>query len=211
MPVSGLVYNGPCLLSFALAGCPVPALPFVAVCGSRSLPSSFGPLVASVVRSVAAAGRGVCVGCSSGADALAVSAVAALPSSLLWRSALWVFCAGPASELPPAVRGCARPWAGGPASLPLRARLAARSAACVRFAAASGPRAGLVCFGLSPSSRGSLLACSLAVSLGLPVVVFPCGSPLAVLGPGAWSPAGSGVWASAVRWAPASLFAGVAC
>ena len=190
----------------------VAVFPFVAFCGSRSLSPEWAPLVSSVVRSVAAAGRGLCVGCSAGADALAVSAFASLPLSLSARSGLWVFAAGgPAgSALPPSVLGCVRWWAGGPAALPLRARLSRRSLACVRFAAASGPGAGLVCFGLFPDSRGSLLACRAAVACGLPVVVFPCGAPfLPVLGPGSWRPAGPGPWSAALRWSPASLFSGL--
>ncbi|MFQ5510141.1 MAG: hypothetical protein ACE5FN_12535, partial [Leptospirillia bacterium] len=45
---------------------------FVGFAGSRSLPVSARPLVASVVRSVVAAGRGVAVGCASGGDAFAL-------------------------------------------------------------------------------------------------------------------------------------------
>ncbi len=201
----------------------------VVFCGSRSLSPSFAPEIAGAVRSVLAGGRGVAVGCCPGADLDALRSwlgpwrellVGENPSGLsgscrrLRRrrrrrrgGLLLSFSLSPFLRLA-ASRGASVSWlAGGPLSLPLSARLAARSAACVRFAAASGPGAGLVCFGLRPSSRGSLLACSLAVSCGLPVVVFPCGAPLAVLGPGSWRPAGSGVWSAAVRWSPVSLFA----
>jgi hypothetical protein len=47
-----------------------------------------------------------------------------------------------------------------------------------------------------------------AAALSLPVVGFPveaCGADLPALpaGPGAWVPAGAGVWASGWRWVPA--------
>ena len=187
-------------------------VPLVAFCGSRSLPSSWSPVVAGCVRSVLAAGRGVAVCCCSGADELRLRSWSALPS---WGPCS-VFAAGDASGagfagslscLPfvrrAASRGASVSWlAGGPLSLPLPARLVRRAAACVRAAAA------LVCFGLSPASRGSLGECRLAASLGLPVVVFPAraSSPPA-LGPGLWVAAGAGVWSAALRWAPASLFA----
>ena len=96
-------------------------------------------------------------------------------------------------------------WSGGRLSVPLRLRLAKRSLALVQFLARR--RSALVCFLSSPSSRGSLLACRVAVRLGIPVFVFCVGfspSRLPRLGRGSWSlvqVAGS----SACQWSPKPL------
>ena len=45
----------------------------VALCGSRSLPSSVVPLVSSIVGSLVSSGRPLAVGCAAGADAAVVS------------------------------------------------------------------------------------------------------------------------------------------
>jgi hypothetical protein len=93
-------------------------------------------------------------------------------------------------------------WAGGPASVPLPARLAARTSAVVTQAST-----GLVVFFASSVSRGSFLAASLAMGRGLPVFAFPIGFPgrlLPSIGPGSWvSFSGPGVWSGAFRWIPA--------
>ena len=190
--------------------------PMVVVAGSRHVPAGYVSLVSAVIADLARRDRSVCVCCCPGADR------AALNAAVRERCLAAVFAvAGPVSAagwpvgfLPLDVPAWALPrvrwWAGGPASLPLRARLVRRAASSVRFAAGSGPGAGLVCFLASPRSRGSLLALRLAVRLGLPVIVFCCGFPpgaLPALGYGAWVPvARSGVFASAVRWVPLSLF-----
>ncbi len=175
--------------------------------GSRSLPASASPLVAGIVRSLA-------VGCSLGADALVVSSVLTAGAA----SRLSVFCAfGPVSPPWPALRvsapGASRSsssvsgvaaalaagasvswWSGGGPTVPLRGRLAARSAALVRANAASGSEAGagFVGFVSSPcpeslapapsrsacfsgSGSGSWATLAFAAGLGLPVVVFPLG------------------------------------
>jgi len=169
----------------------------VGFCGSRSLPSAFSPLVSSCVSSVALSGRGVAVGCASGADAFVRRACSS------------------------AVVFSASSFGSG------RGAFAARSAAFVRAVAASGSGCGLVAFvsascpaGLLPSSRasrcfagfgsGSWASVALAVGLGVPVVVFPCVSagvsPASVLPAwsGSWVSAGSGGWSSGFRFVSAS-------
>lgn len=183
----------------------------VAVCGSRSLPVSAGPLVGRVVRSLLGGGASLAVGCASGADGFAISsALAAGAASRL--SVLAAFgpggagAAGSVSAVPlvtAAASAGARVawWAGGPSAVPLQARLAGRTRAVV---AAAG--VGLVAFIGSPASRGSLLACQLAQARGLPVLAFPVGFPgqrLPSLGAGQWVPSGrDGVWSGAWRWDP---------
>jgi len=184
--------------------------PVVLLAGSRSLPSSFAPLISRVVSALSSAGRSLAVGCASGADALALASCRSLSLSAsvfaVGTSAGAGFWSGsaPLSLLSafPAVR-----WlAGGPLSLPLAARLSRRTRAAVAFAAAAPrPGSGAVVFFRSPSSRGSALAARSAVAAGLPVVAFPCcglsPSALPSLGRGRWAPAGgSAPWRSAFRW-----------
>lgn len=200
--------------------------------GSRALSPVFASAVSRCVSSVLSSGRAVAVGCASGADAFALSAtLSALPAPSSSPS-LFVFAAfgpggfasaGRASAVPLVSSAFARSvspghglsapvvvrfWAGGGPGVPLRVRLAARSAALVSAVAGSGPGAGLVAFvsGGPSSSRGSWLAVGRAVAAGLPVVVFPCGCSSACFpsfGGGSWVPAGSGPWAGAWRWVPA--------
>jgi len=144
--------------------------------GSRSLPSRAAPggLVVSVVGSVLAAGRDVGVGCASGADSAAISAVLARGSAVA-AARLSVFCAfGPAPRFVgswrfsglPAVRAAVRagafvvPWAGAASadaawggSHRLVARLARRSRALVAWAAAGGSGSGVVAFVAAPPPR----------------------------------------------------------
>ncbi len=191
----------------------------VGFAGSRSLSSSWAPLVSSVVSSVLASGRRVAVGCCRGADQLVLSSV---PASALSR--VWVFAAfasSGAGSVPAvsavsavsaaAAGGAGVSWlAGGPLSLPARVRLAARSAFLVRALAASrgfsGPGSALFLFLASPSSRGSLRAARLAASLGVPVSAFCCGfsGPPPSLGSGSWSFVGLVSGAGRWRWVPAS-------
>jgi predicted Rossmann fold nucleotide-binding protein DprA/Smf involved in DNA uptake len=183
----------------------------VAVAGSRSLPLSFAPQVQAVVASVVGSGRLVAVGCCVGADAFALSSGVPL-------SALRCFAAfgpggvgsGPASAVSQvsafaAAGGVVSWWSGGPASAPLRSRLAARTRVVICSASVS-----CVVFFSSPASRGSLLACRLAVARGLPVFAFPCGfagSALPSLGAGSWvAVGGSGVWSSSFRWVSGQFF-----
>jgi hypothetical protein len=169
----------------------------IGFCGSRSLPASAQPLVASVVSSVLSGSSArVVVGCSVGADALVLASVP--PVSLFRVSVFASFGFGGrgacALSAVPSVLAAARGgafvnwWAGGRLSVPLRVRLARRSVALVRFIARR--RSALVCFLASPSSRGSLLACRVAARLGVTVFVFCVGfspSQLPRLGRGSWS------------------------
>jgi hypothetical protein len=197
--------------------CPVfscpPPLP-VALVGSRSLPAAGVALVARVVRALARAGRPLCVGCAVGADAAALSAAVAAGCA----PSVSVFAVGGSSgsgfcslsalagvRVAAAAGASVAWWSGGPASVPLAARLACRSRACV--AAAPG---GVVAFLSSPASAGSLAAVSLAAASGLSVCVFCLGfspSLLPQLG-GSWVPAAAaGLWSAAVRFVPPpSLF-----
>lgn len=179
----------------------------VAVAGSRSLSVSGSAVVARVARELVASGCSLSVGCCVGVDVAALSAVPV--------TALRVFAAfGPGgagacqwSAVAPvsavaAQGGSVVWWAGGGCSVPLAARLAARTRAVV-----SAASSGVVAFFASPASRGSALACRFAAGHALPVVAFPLGFPggaLPVLGAGAWAPvSGAGVWAAAWRWVPA--------
>jgi len=173
----------------------------VGFCGSRSLPSAFSPLVSSCVSAVVAAGRGVAVGCASGADRFALVAARGSGASVSLFSAS-SFGSG-------------------------RSAFARRSAALVSAVSVSGSGCGLVAFvsspcpsALAPSSvasrcfagfgSGSWASAAFAVGRGVPVVVFPCVpagvSPLSVLPvwSGSWVAAGSGVWASGFRFVPSS-------
>jgi len=169
----------------------------VAVAGSRALPASGSALVVRVTADLAAGGASFVVGCCSGADAALLSAVpGSVPPSLVRCLAAFGpggMGAGSASAAAQVAAfagsgGVVQWWAGGPASSPLRSRLADRTRAVVAAA-----DAGLVVFFASPSSRGSLLACRCALSRGLPVLAFPVGfsgSNLPVLGAGFWLPFG---------------------
>jgi len=207
-----------------------------------------GGLVARVVGSVVAAGRPVAVGCAVGADAAVLSARLALPfSSSSSSSSLVLFAAGgpsagPGSPLAGFWRGSAlsavssaaalavspghgcfapvsvRWWAGGPASLPLRRRLRARSLALVSFLAAR-PGSALVAFVAPGRSVGTWGTVRAAVAAGVPVFVFPVGGSALLFPPvgssGAWvGLGGSGAWSRAFRFASlsaaAALFTGAA-
>lgn len=180
----------------------------MAVAGSRSLPPSAFPLVARVASALVRSGRSLAVGCASGADlavlssGVPVSAVRCFAAFGPGGVGAWRCSAVSAVLAFAAAGGSVSWWAGGGPAVALVPRLAARTSACV-----SAASAGLVCFFASTSSRGSLLAASLAVGRGLPVLAFPVGFPgssLPPLGAGSWLPVGgSGVWASAWRWVPA--------
>ena len=211
----GLVGVGSCSAVFAYIGVTMfSSFSSVGFCGSRAFPASAQPLVASVVSSVLSGSSArLVVGCSVGADALVLSSV---PQSSLSRVSVFAafgFSGRGACSLSavPVVAAAGRGgafinwWSGGRLSVPLRLRLAKRSLALVQFIARR--RSALVCFLSSPSSRGSLLACRVAVRLGIPVFVFCVGfspSRLPRLGRGSWSlvqVAGS----SACQWSPKPL------
>lgn len=206
----------------------------VVVCGSRGLPFSGIQLVASLVGSLLKHQRPLVVGCASGADRAALDMALFMAPSLV--SVLAAFgpsgsgSAGPASAVS-TVQAAARAgvpvtwWAGGGPSVPLRARLAARSLAAVRRGADSGPGAGLVAVvGAFPSrtwsGRGPWRSCgsgswssvAAAAALGVKASVFPVGElagcscadlPALPSGPGRWVAAGSGIWDSGWVWVPA--------
>ena len=176
----------------------------MALAGSRQLPAGRAALVARVAGALVRSGSSLVVGCATGADEAVLSSV---PPALV--RCLAAFGPGGAGACPvsavaqvaahAASGGQVQWWAGGPASVPLPARLARRTRAVVGAASS-----GLVVFASSPSSRGSMLAARLAVARGLPVVVFPLGftgSQLPALGAGQWVPCRQGgVWAAAWQW-----------
>ncbi len=165
----------------------------VAVAGSRVLPASGSALVVRVAADLAAGGAAFVVGCCTGADAALLSAVpGSVPPSLVQCFAAFgpggvgagQFSAVAALASFAGSGGSVQWWAGGPASVPLRGRLATRTRAVIASATV-----GLVVFFSSPNSRGSVLACRCAVKQGLPVVAFPVGfspSDLPVFGSGSW-------------------------
>jgi hypothetical protein len=165
----------------------------VAVAGSRALPASGSALVVRVVADLAASGFPLVVGCCTGADAAVLSAAPQfVPPSFIQCFAAFgadgVGACGSSAVVTVArfasAGGAVVWWAGGSSAEALPVRLAARTSAVVFSASA-----GLVVFFASPSSRGSLLACRLAVGRGLPVVAFPLGfsaANLPVLGSGSW-------------------------
>ncbi len=180
----------------------------VSVCGSRSLPASAGGLVGRVVASLLASGRGLAVGCATGADALALSSAVHAGA----HASVSVFAAfGPSGQgacrwsSVEAVAGFEQAggrvvwWAGGVAEVPLSVRLRQRT-----VAVAEAGQGGLVAFLGHPGSAGSLLACRQAAGAGVPVIAFPVGfkgARLASIGAGHWVPVGGlGVWSGAWRW-----------
>jgi hypothetical protein len=189
--------------------------PIFAVAGGRALPARFAPLVSSVCSSLVASGASLSVGCASGCDSFVLSAAVsgAFPVSALrcfaafsasGRGVLGVSAWVAVSAFADA--GGSVTWASpGLLSLPVPARLASRTGLVVGAASA-----GVVVFFASPSSRGSLLACSLALSRGLPVVAFPCGfsdgDVLPSLGAGSW--VACPLFDGAFSWSPScgSLF-----
>ncbi|OGR96314.1 MAG: hypothetical protein A2V88_05035 [Elusimicrobia bacterium RBG_16_66_12] len=207
------------------------AVPVVGFCGPRSLGPAGCAWVASAARAVVVGGSVVAAGCAVGADAAAVSGALSAPGG---SARLRVFAVGSASGFgfpragyPAAVaaafvaRAASVSWlAGGVLSVPLPARLAARSLAFVRFLAASG--GALVVAASSLPSRpfgpgpfpscgsGSWSSAAAAVLAGVPVFVAPFGvSPAAfpaLPGGGAWVAVPGGLWGlPASRWAPAGV------
>lgn len=150
-----------------------------------------GPLACAGRRLAAAAAAGCSgwrVGCCVGADQLAVSALVGAGQAQRVR----VFAAfGPggagacslsavSSVSAAAAAGASVSWwAGGGAAVPLRGRLAARSAACVRGASA------LLLF--SPGAGSLAVAGAAAVAAGVPVWAVAPAAPAPVPGfSGAW-------------------------
>lgn len=187
----------------ALAGV---ACQVVAVAGPRALCPASAGLVANVAGSIVSAGASLVVGCATGADAAALSAVPVGSVRLLAAfgpggRGSWSCSAVTSVSRFVTAGGSAVWWAGGGPAVPLRARLAARTRAVVASASA------LVVFFSARRSRGSLLAAHCAVKRGVPVVAIPLGIPatqLPTVAPGVWAATDiSGVWSCARVWVPA--------
>ena len=178
----------------------------VAIAGSRSLSGTQCQPVVQVAQGLAASGYALVTGCATGADSAAFSAVPV--ASVLVLAAFGACGSGACSASAvkavsrfAAAGGSVQWWAGGGSSVPLPARLAARTRAVVAQASA------LVVFFGSPASRGSLLAARCAVGQGLPVLAVPVGfapTRLPGLGAGGWlaqedTLCGVSVW----RWSSA--------
>ncbi len=169
--------------------------------GSRSLPSvgQKDGLISRVVGSAVRVGRSIAVGCCVGADAAVLQSRLEMPIHADTSGIkLNIFAAfGPGGEgscslsavrpicdlAVPLARspghGCYRPvtvnwWAGGGASVPLSARLAARSSALVS-AVANTSRPALVAFVGPGKSIGTWRTVRAAFAAGVPVYVFPVG------------------------------------
>ncbi len=156
----------------------------VLVGGSRSLPLSALAGVSFVASCLSASPCSFVVGCAAGADAAFVSALVPLVGAGRVR----MFSAGVNN---PGVTAAARANveiipAGGPASLPFRARLVRRSAAAAAVAGAG------VFVVSSPDSRGSLGTASFLARRGCPVRFFTT-APFVPSG----LPGLSGVWVGA--------------
>ena len=182
--------------------------PLWAFGGSRSLGPEASALASAAAAALLASGAELVVGCCKGADASALSAAVDLRAANrvsvlgafgpLGPAGRWPAGAGPASAVA-SVRAAVRagatfqPWAGGPASLPISARLAART----RAVAAGAATGALVV--LAPRSRGSLILARAVARRGLPVLALPvCGAQLPELG-ARWVPA-SGVLGALGAW-----------
>ncbi|MFZ6029854.1 MAG: hypothetical protein ACOYYS_19240 [Chloroflexota bacterium] len=162
--------------------------------GSRSLTPS--PIVAQVVGAHLAAGGQVVTGCAIGADAQVIQCC---PSARVFAAfgpggaGAWL---GSAVAQVAAHPGRVTWWAGGPVSVPLRARLIKRSIAALAGCSAA------VFFEPGP---GSLAVAAQAVKRGLPVFAFQGSTPAPVHGAaGCWQPgrfAGFACW----QWQPAGV------
>jgi len=214
---------GVCLVSFGFAS----SGPVVGFLGSRSLGPSWGAWVRSALAWACPAGSsvGVAVGCSAGADSVALSSALGLglPVSLfavggpsvpprpgLPLGPLVGFWAGSSSLLSSVARLCSSVFwfAGGPLAVPLRARLSLRSRALISAVSLSGGSL-VVAFvaGSVSKSKGSWAAVRWALLAGLSVVVVPCGCPVSCF-PASFVGVGSVSWVSL----PASAgFPGFSC
>ena len=146
-----------------------------------------------MVRAVVRSGCGVSVGCSAGADQAVLQAAVFAPSFLVVWAAFassgagaWSGSAVGAVSRAASAGASVRWLAGGPLSLPLRARLLRRSQAALAGACQA------VFFQPGP---GSLAVAGLAVLAGIPVFAFAPSAPAAPRGcAGAWSPVGASSW-----------------
>lgn len=194
----------------------------VIIGGSRALPASAGRVVQRVVSSIARTGAQGFIGCAQGADRAAARAWVAAGAG----QRLTMFCAGAPGWASTAPVSRVITWAGGGPAVPVRARLAQRTAAAVRAAAGQPCQHGPGCpcaqqgtriavfFLSSTTSKGSMAAAALAARLGFVVFAFgfwqgagpawPSGSWQGASVPPAPLAGQAGRWA----WAP---FAGCRC
>ncbi len=175
----------------------------IAVVGSRSLPLSWRNRVESVVGSLVSRGHSVGSGGALGADLFALRACVLSGSGACSGSVVFLPGRVESSPLPchhwlSAFRQLGGQVVPGPARLGARRdefvpALFARSQSLVRHSQ------GVVAF-ISGRSSGSWFTCRFAVSLGLPVVVYPVEGVggLRSLGFGRWVPLHS--WAGSFRW-----------
>lgn len=161
--------------------------------GSRNLSKNHFSQVSQVVNATLATGVSIHVGCASSADQFIIQAASAFPAQLQIFAQFSQFGAG-------AFNGSALVsvfnahqagvpvsfLAGGPLSIPIRARLLRRSIASLRGCKLA------VYFLSNPASAGSLATAAQAATMRIPVYVFPLGFPgnPQALGhlPGAWRP-----------------------
>lgn len=177
----------------------------VALGGSRGLVGPGTVALGDLVQSLQVAGHPLAVGCSTGADSdvlwlapgngpVSVFAVCDPSGAGAWRNTA-VYLVHGAARL-----GASVQWlAGGPLSLALPVRLAARTRAVA--AAAS---AGAVIAISSPDSVGSLLLARSVAARRLPVVALACGFSWLSLPPmasgGFWRKLGVGPGVVAAQW-----------
>jgi len=160
--------------------------------GSRNLSDFYDPQVHLVVTSVIQKGCFVNVGCATGADETIIeAALSESPAHLsvfaqfsFAGEGTFMFSAFTAVSLARKARAQVSYLAGGPLSVPLKARLMRRSKAALKGCDAS------VFFISQPYSAGSLKVAAEAVKQNIPVYVLPLGfdgQPVPLHGvPGSW-------------------------
>ena len=177
----------------------------IAVAGSRVISAAGAELVTVTAAKMISSGCSLAVGCCTGVDAAVLSAdlsVASVQCSAVFGPD--GSGAGPFSNVDGVLSfnrcGGVINWcAGGALSLPLPVRLVARTRSVI-----SSSNQGLIVFFNGQRSRGSLLACRLADSMGLPVWAFPLdfsGRYLPCPGAGHWRHVSG--WPGAWRWVSA--------
>ncbi len=161
--------------------------------GSRALKQIHFSQVSQVVKATLATGAGVHVGCAVGADQYIIQAANFSPAQVHVFAQFSATGSGAFSGSAVLTVTAAQQLgiqvsylAGGPLSIPLRARLLRRSIAALRGCSAA------VYFLANPAKSGSLNTAAQAATMGLPVYVFPVGFLGQPTGfshlPGAWRP-----------------------
>lgn len=177
----------------------------IAVAGSRVLSAAGVEMVAETAATMISSGCNLAVGCCTGVDAAVLTA--GLPVAAVQCSAVFDPSgegSGPFSNVDGVLSfvhcgGIVNWCAGGAIALPLPVRLVART----RFVVNSANQ-GLMVFFNGQRSRGSLLACRVAINRGLPVWAFPLGFSgrnLPCPGAGHWRAVCG--WPGAWRWVSA--------